>query len=228
LKSSDKGTAVGGRWRLLRERGPAASLHAAAATALNERPLVRTVRFVSALRPALVLGSHQPAETFDPVALRAAGLDLARRQSGGSAVLVGRGEVLWVDLLIPSGDPLWDDDVARAAGWVGELWASAIGTGQVWTGPMRTSAWSKVVCFAGLGPGEVTVDGRKVVGVSQRRTPRGALFQTAGLLEWRPEQYASLLTEPVGDPSELAESATGLGSGAAERIESALLALLMP
>ena len=212
---------------MAREHGSAADLHAAAAAALNRDPVPRLVRFVTADRPALVLGSHQPEEMFDGRAVEAAGLEVARRRSGGSAVLVGGGRVMWVDFTIPAGDPLWADDVGRAAWWVGEAWAAAIGAGEVWTGPMRRNRWSGAVCLAGLGPGEVTVEGRKVVGVSQRRTRRGALFQTAAVLDWHPEEYSALLAEPPGDPGELAAAARGLGPRAADRLEPALLAHLM-
>ena len=36
------------------------------------------------------------------------------------------GEVLWVDVVVPADDPLWDDDVGRATHWLGELWAAAL------------------------------------------------------------------------------------------------------
>jgi lipoate-protein ligase A len=210
---------------IVEERGAAADLHTASAGVLNAEPVVRTLRFATALRPALVLGSHQPDTYFDAAALTAAGIGWARRRSGGSAVLVGPGRVLWMDLVIPAGDPLWVDDVGRAAWWVGELWAAAIGRtdGSVWRGPMRTTLWSPVVCFAGLGPGEVTVDGRKVVGISQRRTRRGTLFQTAALLDWRPGEYRALLSHPVGDAAELEAAASGLGEGEEARLRRALL-----
>lgn len=223
----DKEAAAGRDWRIIDERAAAADLHAAAAGALNTRPVVRTARFSRAERPALVLGSHQAVDAWDAGAIAAAGLDLARRSSGGSAVLVGPGRVMWVDLVIPVGDPLWDDDVGRAAWWVGDLWASVVDGSEVWRGAMRANAWSPTVCFAGLGPGEVTLGGRKVVGISQRRTPRGALFQTAALLEWRPEDYTSLLRAIPGDPAVLASSAVGLGAAAEERLESDLTARLM-
>ena len=45
------------------------------------------------------------------------------------------------------------------------------------------SDWSALVCFAGLGPGEVTLDGQKLVGLSQRRTRDGVRIQ--GLLHRR-------------------------------------------
>lgn len=224
----DQDAAIGGRWRICDERGAAGRLHAAAAEALNDDRVERTIRFSHAESAALVLGSNQRDDLWDAGALRAAGIEMARRRSGGSAVLVGPGRVLWVDLLIPAGDPLWDGDVGRAAWWVGDLWSSAIPGSEVWKGPMRTNAWSPVVCFAGLGPGEVTISDRKVVGVCQRRTSRGALFQTAALLEWHPEEYLALLTREVADPAALPASAVGVGAGEAERLKSALLARLMP
>ena len=65
--------------------------------------------------------------------------------------------------------------------------ALAGGGGATVHGPAPpATAWSKLVCFAGLGPGEVTVAGAKVVGMGQRRTRAGALFQCAALLEWAP------------------------------------------
>lgn len=183
-----------------------------------------------------MLGSHQPAEAWDRGEAERAGIEIARRRSGGGAVLVGPGEVLWVDMVIRRGDPLWSDDVARAAWWVGEAWAAALGavgvTGaQVWRGRMRSTRWSSEICFAGLGPGEVTVGGVKVVGVSQRRTPGAALFQTAALLQWRPTSYLELLADRPGRPgvpADLEGAATGLGPARSDQLGAALLAALVP
>jgi lipoate-protein ligase A len=155
-------------------------------------------RILHADAPAVVLGSRQPEASIDASAARSLGVEVVRRRSGGGAVLVGPGQVLWVDLLLPAGDPLWQDDVGRAAWWVGDLWAAAlhvagIGLASVWKGPMTHSDWSAELCFAGLGPGEVTVDDHKVVGVSQRRTRSTALFQTAALLNWQPSCLLKLL-----------------------------------
>ena len=224
---TDKTNSLAGGWTILEERGAAGELHALSAEALNDRPVARTVRFSHPDAPALVLGSHQPDDMWDLSALEAAGVGLARRRSGGSAVLVGPGRVLWMDLILPVGDPLWDDDVGRAAWWVGELWSVAIPGSQVWKGPMRPNEWSPAVCFAGLGPGEVTMGGRKMVGICQRRTGRGALFQTAALLEWRPDDYISLLARPFADPDVLAGSAAGTDV-AEEQLKTSLVGRLMP
>jgi lipoate-protein ligase A len=191
----------------------------------------RQIRILNASSPALVLGSHQSADRFDSSSIHRAGLSVARRPSAGGAVLIGSGEVLWVDFIVPANDPLWDDDVRRSAYWVGDAWAAAIkdcgyGEPEVWRGALQRGTWSDVICFAGLGPGEVTLSGRKVVGVSQRRTRNGALFQTAAMLVWTPEAYLRLLAEPTVD-SDLRQVAAGLGAAAAKTLEHALMQQLV-
>lgn len=141
---------------------------------------------------AVVLGSTQDPSIVIP------GTPMVRRRSGGGAVLVEPGTLVWVDAFVPAGDPLWQDDVGRAFAWFGEVWSAALAdTGVPGTrphrGPLVTTRWSPLVCFAGLGPGEATLDGGKVVGMSQRRTRAGALFQSAALLEWRPARLLDWL-----------------------------------
>lgn len=228
-------------WVVEQVSGPAGRLHAGSAELVSSSAERggpgRTVRVLDADGPALVLGSGQRESDFDSSALSRSGLDVVRRQSGGGAVLVERGGVVWIDFVIPADDPLWDDDVHRASWWVGELWAQAFddigaGPGLVWKGAMRPSAWSGRICFAGLGPGEVTVNGRKVVGVSQRRTRKGALFQTAALLRWDPGRLVDLLLpegpSPTEATAELTKVAQGLGEGLGEPLISAVIARLMP
>lgn len=149
--------------------------------------------------PAIVLGSAQPGDHVDRAAAEREGVEVARRRSGGGAVLVTPASILWVDVLLPNGDPLWEDDVGRAALWLGDAWSAAlsalgVASPSVWTDRLVKSEWSTRVCFAGVAPGEVLVGDRKAVGVSQRRTRFAALFQTAVLLEWRPDDLLRLLT----------------------------------
>ncbi|HEV3497730.1 MAG TPA: hypothetical protein VHA34_15405, partial [Actinomycetes bacterium] len=106
--------------------------------------------------------------------------------------------LVWVDVFLPAGDPLWEADVGRAFAWFGTAWAAALADAGVsgavaHRGPLVTTPWSPLVCFAGLGPGEVTVGEAKVVGMAQRRTRVGALFQSAALIEWRPERLLDRL-----------------------------------
>jgi lipoate-protein ligase A len=189
-------------------------------------------RLVVVRRPAaatLVLGSTQHIDVVDPVRAGEAGVKVARRRSGGGAVLVTRDDPVWLDLWIPRGDPLWQDDVARAAEWVGEWWARALhtiglggGAPAVHRGASVPGAWSHLVCFAGLGPGEVTVrrDGlstdAKLVGVAQWRAKQGALFHCAAYRSFTSRQLVELLALSEGQRErlahDLAASTTDLSS----------------
>jgi lipoate-protein ligase A len=142
--------------------------------------------------------------------------------------------VLWVDVLLPAGDPLWDDDVARAALWLGQAWADAlvrlgVGNATVWNEQMLTNEWSSRVCFAGVAPGEVLLNGKKAVGVSQRRTRHAALFQTAVLLEWQPADLIRLLAlDPESRrraAAELAFAAVAVPAPPADLLDAFLAAL---
>jgi lipoate-protein ligase A len=198
-----------GRWDIEQVVGTVAELHGRAIPPL-ERPAAWVCRFADA---ALVLGSAQGPEVVDEHAATADGLTVVRRRSGGGAVLLVPGDVLWVDLLVPAGDPLWRDDVIGAAGWVGDLWARLLAPllpptaprPAVHRGGLVTAPWSGLVCFAGLGAGEVTLGegGPKLVGVSQRRTRAAARFQCAVLLRWDP---ARLLATARLDATDRAEA----------------------
>lgn len=187
------GTSEPEGWEIRRSRGSAGGFHARDLT----QPARRAVWIHEVDGPALVLGSTQRQEIVDGEAAARAGVEVVRRRSGGGAVLVEPGGVVWVDLIVPAGDPLGDDDVSRAAQWVGEEWAGALASlgvsGEVHQGGLETTPWSRLVCFAGRGPGEVVVGGRKVVGVAQRRTRAGARFQCAALLRWEPAILVDLL-----------------------------------
>jgi lipoate-protein ligase A len=190
-------------WRVVRATGSAADFHARPLDAVEQR----TIHVWTVDRPALVLGSTQPASHVDADACARAGVEVVRRRSGGGAVLLDPGAAVWVDVDLPRDDDLWDDDVGRATWWLGERWCRALRDdvvgGEVHRGGMVTTPWSRLVCFAGLGPGEVVdAEGRKVVGISQRRTRAGARFQCAVPLQWDPERMANLLAVP--DRAELA------------------------
>lgn len=158
----------------------------------------RTVVLRRAGHAALVLGSTQRVTSVDSVHAARAGIEVVRRRSGGGAVLVGPGDPLWVDVWLPRGDPLWHDDVVHAPEWVGEWWASTLrGAGAgglaVHRGSSIAVPWSDVICFAGVGPGEVVAGGRKVVGVAQWRCREGALFHSCAYRRWDPRPLVDLI-----------------------------------
>jgi lipoate---protein ligase len=141
----------------------------------------RKLRVFVPTAPAVVLGSTQRDEIIDRGVAATRGIDVARRRSGGGAVLVDA-SVVWVDFSIARDDPLWMDDIGHSMQWVGELWCAALRRVGIDAHVHRdrpvVSPLARAICFCGIGHGEVLVDGRKAVGISQRRTRDGARFQT--------------------------------------------------
>lgn len=142
----------------------------------------------------LVLGSTQPASIVRSGEVQQRSIEVLRRRSGGGAVLLVPGGQLWIDLWVPRDDPLWDDDVLAAAGWVGDWWAEALRSAVVSSrasvavhrGRSLPDPWSGQVCFGGVGAGEVLVGRRKVVGLAQWRARQGALFHCCAYHRWQP------------------------------------------
>ena len=187
-------------WEVVERHGTAGELH--------QRPFPsparRQIDICHLAGPALVLGSTQTPALVATEAAAAAGVEVVRRRSGGGAVLLDPQGSVWIDVTIPRGDDRWDHDVNRSFGWLGARWAAALATfglaGSVHDGPLVRTPASALVCFAGLGPGEVSVDGRKAVGLSQRRTREGARFQAVVYVRAMPPagDIVDLLVEPVG------------------------------
>ncbi len=187
-------------------------------------------------QPAVVLGSAQSDDVVDVVACRRAGVEVVRRRSGGGAVLLEPGAIVWFDVIVPAARLRAEgvgDDVSRSMVWLGAhvvagLDALGLVGVSVHAGRMVTSRWSTLVCFAGLGPGEVVLDGDKLVGISQRRTRAGARFQCAVHARWSPGRLGELLLARPADlppvatlpaniaaalPAEVANSLVDRGAG---------------
>lgn len=191
--------AVRSRWTIEERVDDAGSLHAGWPRA-DACPEQRALAVCRVTAPAVVLGSTQPEETIDRDRATTAGVAVVRRRSGGGSVLVTPGEPVWIDAWVPRGDPLWRDDVTRAFDWLGEAWAVALDrlgvTGaSVHRGGLRAcTPWASMICFGGVGAGEVLApDGRKMVGLSQRRTREGAWFHSACVIRWDPSNLVDVL-----------------------------------
>ncbi len=186
-------------WRVEERFGTAAELHASWPSAGRHHE----ERGVARCHPsglAVVLGSTQSDSVVDRTGAARAGATVVRRRTGGGAVLVAPGDPVWIDVWVPTGDPLWDADVSQAFGWLGDVWQSALGSLGVeglsvqGVAPGFRSEWSTLVCFGGVGTGEVTVaGGRKVAGLAQRRTRAGVWIQGACAIHWDPSTLLGAL-----------------------------------
>lgn len=154
-----------------------------------------------ATAPALVLGSGQlpPEEWAAP-----GGLALVRRGTGGGAVLCDE-DYLMLDIALPPGDARILDDVTESYRWLAERLVVALGElgigelSQVQPLALRrlddaAREAGRVACFAGLGPYELLDgQGRKLVGLAQRRRRGAVLLQAAAYLGGDRTALASML-----------------------------------
>lgn len=216
------------RYRIERSTSSAAEFHARPVP----DPAEPVIWWHEVTAPALVLGSTQPDSVVDAEACRAAGVDVVRRRSGGGAVLLRPGEVTWIDVVVPRGAPGWADDVHAPMVWLGAHLAAAIRelladrTIDVHEGPMVSTDWSRLVCFDGFGAGEVLVDGRKLVGISQRRTRQAARLQCCWYSVHDPADLVELLVASVRPPVDRLQPVATVPADVAAAIPVALAARL--
>ena len=155
-------------------------------------------------KPVLVMGSAQAGSVVDADRVLRRGVSVVRRRSGGAAVLLLPGAQVWADLWVPRDDPLWSVEPRVSAAVAGEWWARALGAASrqvadglsVHRGASIRAPGSDVVCFAGVGPGEVVWEGRKVVGLAQWRSREGVLVHGCAYRRWDPERLVDLLDLP--------------------------------
>jgi lipoate---protein ligase len=187
--------------------GRVAAFHAADLLAVP-RPRVVGCAADSA---ALVLGSRQDVDVVDVEGCRRAGIDIVKRRSGGGVVLVEPGAMCWFDVVVPADDARFRSvvvDVGASMRWLGGHLVAALDDlgvtdAAVHDGAMVCGPWGQLICFAGVGPGEVLLGEHKLVGISQRRTRNGSRFQCMVHLRWSPEVLIGLLAEPRPTVEEL-------------------------
>jgi lipoate-protein ligase A len=170
--------------------------------------------------PALVLGRRAVDPEVDGAAVRAAGVEVVRRSSGGGPVLWDAG-LLALDVALPRGHRLAGDDVVAAYRWLGEAIAEglrALGVPDVEVVGIARARDDRArpgpaadACYGGLSPFEVTAAGRKVVGLSQTRRVPGALLQAGILVSLDPGLLARLLRRDEEFAAGLGTAAAGLG-----------------
>lgn len=194
-------------WKLYTEHVSAGEQHG--------RDLVaeRAVWDVRITQKAMVLGSRQDESLLNGELCSRDGIEVVRRRSGGGIVFLAPGEHVWLDVVVPRGDVLWSDDVAQASWWLGDVWVktlNALGENNVSVHheSLSSDAWGDLLCFAGVGPGEVVQRDdeslSKLVGISQRRTRDFARFQCTIYTKWNPHDVEMYVVNTPGNLSEIA------------------------
>jgi lipoate-protein ligase A len=220
-------------------RGWAVTAASGSAQELHDRPpdptLGHEIRLNRVTRSALVLGSSQSADLVDPARAASLGFEVCRRRSGGGLVVVRPELDTWIDAIVPPWSPLWDPDVGRAFHWLGAVWAQALealtdpGAGvTVHRDRLQGARGGRLACFASLGPGEVSVDGAKVVGISQRRTADAARFQCVATWSWDAAILARCVSAEHWDragitPDQIAAGVEGITAPTVEAVTRAFL-----
>ena len=198
------------------ERAPAAVLIGRAAGWLDDgAPWAGWSRPVDT---AIVVGSGQRdvPQTDLPV---------LRRGTGGGAVVCGTG-YLMLDVVLPRSHPLVLEDVTESYRWLAEWLIGALAVDGLRALPPvevrgqgeADRAAARLACFAGFGPYElVCADGRKLVGLAQRRRRHAVLYQAAAYIDRPVHDLAASLGEPwiaarLAEIATLAEVAPGFAA----------------
>jgi lipoate-protein ligase A len=139
-----------------------------------------TLFIIRPAEPTLVLGGSQSLEVLDEQ--RRSNFSLRRRRGGGGLVLLQPDDV-WLDWWIPASDLRWSPDVHVTSYRVGKWWSDVLTTRvsqevEMHEGSLEGRPELRVACFAGRGPGEIFVGGRKVVGLTQWRVREGVFVST--------------------------------------------------
>ena len=176
--------------------------------------------------PALVVHSVSPAAItvgraqmadVDVAAAAREGLEVIARPSGGGPVLWDD-DLIAIDVILPAGHPLLTTDVVATYRWVGEAVAAALGhlgiAGARAVPPDEARAWPRGeaagLCFGGLSPWEVVVDGRKVLGLSQVRRQAGGIVQVGVPMALDAPRLARAVGAPPGAADDLADRTAGI------------------
>ena len=181
-------------WVAFHKAGDVQALH----SLVNEDWSLPAIWVMSPTDSSLVLGSSQDDACINYEYARKIDVGIARRRTGGGAVFVDPHTLFWIDLFVPRGHHLWNDDIEVASIWMGGVWRNALDSlgvdSQIHDRPFVKDSLAELVCFGGRAPGELLIRKKKILGISQRRTKQGVRFQCALSLGWRPEEWVDLFT----------------------------------
>jgi lipoyl(octanoyl) transferase len=172
-----------------------------------------TLRFFSWDIPSLSIGSFQRVEELDLDEIKARGIPLVRRPTGGRAVL--HDEELTYSFICPIPSPLFPSDLMGSYKRIGECFIEGlrqIGIHAtlvpVTKNPARKTAKINTrdpLCFSSPSWHEVLADGKKLIGSAQRRLRTAFLQQGSLIIYHDPAGLAGLLRSSRPESRQYAE-----------------------
>ncbi|HEY7472903.1 MAG TPA: hypothetical protein VIE68_11210 [Gemmatimonadota bacterium] len=171
-----------GAWNMACDAALLASMHSGLESSRTPGGATATLRLYGWEPAAVSLGHHQPDPSPGEIEwLRARGVDWVRRPTGGRAVYHGPpSEELTYSLVAAIDDPDLGTGLAAChlrihAAIAAGLLRLGVSAGLASRRRVALRPTSRRACFASSAPGEIAVDGRKLVGSAQRRTRRAFL-----------------------------------------------------
>lgn len=148
-----------------------------------------TLRLYAWHPPAMTLGRGQPFADADVAALRADGITLLRRSTGGTAVF--HSDELTYSVAAPAGNAVFATDVVESYRGISTALVYALKRAGLHradatphagnrSGPRSPGEVRSPVCFEVPSDYEITVEGRKLFGSAQMRV-RGGILQHGSL-----------------------------------------------
>ena len=159
----------------------------------GQDPILRLYRW----RPyAVSYGFHQKPEDFDTESIERLGFGLAKRPTGGRAIL--HAEELTYCVVGASPSDLFGDSLHSCYMKINEALVAflrELGLDVEISGGEDRSEMRQAVCFKSAGQHEIRVGGRKIVGSAQRRTDQAFLQHGSILAGPRHADLLECLTE---------------------------------
>ena len=198
----------GERWLLMQD-GPRDSFTNMAVDVAMVQTLPQPALRLYTWEPwAVSLGYHQSLADLDFERLRADGIDVVRRPTGGRAVL--HAEELTYCVTLPASHPWNGESIERVYRWISEALAAGLRTlGLPVTAAPRPQQEQNyahhAACFAQSVRFEIDLFGKKLVGSAQRRFPQGVLQHGSiliGTAHAKLPQYFRMSKQPAEAGSE--------------------------
>jgi lipoate-protein ligase A len=201
-------------WRLILDPPGAAARNMAVDEALLEHVERPVLRLYTWQGPAVSLGYRQK----DPAWLArcvAHGVEVVRRVTGGGAV-VHAGDLTY-SVVAPHGWPGLPEGLQASYSWIRERLVQGLRDAGVPVEPAAAQAGAPrlEICFKGATGFEVEVDGNKLIGSAQRRTPWGFLQHGSIRLADDSALYAAVLDATPPPFAATGVSAREVGSAVA-------------